>query len=170
VAPLPTPPSGVAAGGPQLAGLRGYASVRLFAERAHAAAPAFELTGENAGAVAEICRRLDGLPLAIELAAARVRLLPPQAIVARLDDRMSLLTGGARDLPERQRTLQYPDWSFGLLSPAGRRGFSRPGCSRAPSTCAAEAVGGTGARPGLAKTRTAANRSSTRSASWSTPA
>ena len=143
VAPLPTPPAGTA-GGPQLAGLRGYASVRLFAERAHAAAPGFELTSENAEAVAEICRRLDGLPLAIELAAARVRLLPPQALLARLDDRMSLLTGGARDLPERQRTLRNTlDWSFGLLSPAEQALFSRLGVF--PGTFdleAAEAVGG----------------------------
>jgi predicted ATPase len=118
VAPLPTPPAGGAYGS-QLAGLRNYASVRLFLERAHAAAPDFELTSENADAVAEICRRLDGLPLAIELAAARSRLLPPHALLARLDDRMSLLTRGARDLPERQRTLRNTlDWSFGLLSPA----------------------------------------------------
>ena len=72
-----------------------YASVRLFAERAHAAAADFELTSDNARTVAEICRRLDGLPLAIELAAARVRVLPPQALLARLDDRLGLLTGGA---------------------------------------------------------------------------
>jgi tetratricopeptide (TPR) repeat protein len=119
--------------------------VRLFAERAHAAAPGFELTGENAEAVAEICRRLDGLPLAIELAAARVRLLPPQAIVARLDDRMRLLTGGARDLPERQRTMRNTlDWSFGLLPPAERALFGRPGVfPGAFDLEAAVAVGGT---------------------------
>jgi predicted ATPase len=118
VAPLPTP---------QLVGLQRYASVQLFVERAHAAAPGFELTSENAGAIAEICRRLDGLPLAIELAAARSR-LPPQALLARLDDRMSLLTGGARDLPERQRTLRNTlDWSFGLLSPAAQALFLRLG-------------------------------------------
>jgi predicted ATPase len=143
VEPLPTPLAGTA-GGPQVAGLQGYASVRLFAERAHAAAPGFEVTSENAGAVAEICRRLDGLPLAIELAAARVRLLPPQALVGLLDDRMSLLTGGARDLPERQRTLRNTlDWSFGLLSPAEQALFSRLGVF--PGTFdleAAEAVGG----------------------------
>jgi predicted ATPase len=143
VDPLPTPPAGTAAG-PQLTGLRQYASVRLFAERAHAAAPGFELTAENAGAVAEICRRLDGLPLAIELAAARSRLLPPQALLARLDDRMSLLTEGARDLPPRQQTLRNTlDWSFGLLSPAGQALLSRLGVF--PGTFdleAAEAVGG----------------------------
>jgi predicted ATPase len=98
--------------------VREYAAVQLFAERAHAATAGFELTTENAGAVAEICRRLDGLPLAIELAAARVRILPPQALLARMDDRLGLLTGGARDLPERQQTLRSTlDWSFGLLSP-----------------------------------------------------
>src|SRR5262245_18184951 len=85
--------------------LMGVESVRLFVERAAAAKSDFALTGENAAAVAEICRRLDGLPLAIELAAARVKLLPPQAMLPRLAHRFSLLTGGARDLPERQRTL-----------------------------------------------------------------
>ena len=143
VAPLPTPPPGVA-DGPQLAGLRRYASVQLFVERAHAAAPGFELTSENAGAIAEICRRLDGLPLAIELAAARSRLLPPEALLARLDDRMSLLTGGARDLPERQRTLRNTlNWSFGLLSPAAQALFSRLGVFPGSFDLeAGEAVGG----------------------------
>ncbi len=143
VPPLPAPPAG-AADGAQVADLLRYASVRLFVERAHATAPGFELTSENAEAVAEICRRLDGLPLAIELAAVRVRLLPPRALLARLDDRMSLLTGGARDLPERQRTLRNTlDWSFELLSPAERALFSR--LAVFPGTFdleAAEAVGG----------------------------
>ena len=122
--------------------------MRLFAERAHAAAPGFELTSENAEAVAEICRRLDGLPLAIELAAARVRLLPPQALLGLLDDRMSLLTGGARDLPERQRTLRNTlDWSFGLLSPAGQALFSRLGVF--PGTFDLEAARGGILREGL---------------------
>ena len=125
VPPLPIPP---AAADADPAGLLGYASVGLFVERAHAADPGFELTDRNAVAVAEICRRLDGLPLAIELAAARVRLLPPQALLARLDQRFSLLTGGARDLPERQRTLRNTlDWSFGLLSPAEQELFARLG-------------------------------------------
>jgi predicted ATPase len=142
VLPLPTPPASTA-GAPQPADLKDYAAVRLFVERAHGASPGFELTSENADAIAEICRRLDGLPLAIELAAARSRLLPPQALLARLDDRMTLLTGGGRDLPERQRTMRNTlDWSFGLLSPAGQALFSRLGVF--PGTFdleAAEAVG-----------------------------
>ena len=140
VPPLPVPPAGAAADPEEL---RRYASVSLFTERAHAAAPDFELTGGNAGAVAEICRRLDGLPLAIELAAARVRLLPPQALLSRLDERFSLLTSGARDLPERQQTLRNTlDWSFGLL-PAGEQAlFARLGVfSGSFSLPAAEAIG-----------------------------
>ena len=115
----------------------------LFAERAHAAAPDFELTGGNAGAVAEICRRLDGLPLAVELAAARVRLLPPQALLSRLDERFSLLTGGARDLPERQQTLRNTlDWSFGLLPASERELFARLGVFAGSfGLPAAEAIG-----------------------------
>jgi predicted ATPase len=123
VQPLPTPD---AANDAQLARIRHYASVQLFLDRARAVAPSFELTSENARAVAEICRRLDGLPLAIELAAARVRLLPPPALLARLDDRLSLLTGGPRDLPERQRTLRNTlDWSFDLLPAKEQRLFRR---------------------------------------------
>jgi predicted ATPase len=123
VQPLPTPD---AAGDAQLARVPRYASVQLFLERARAVAPGFELTSENIRAVAEICRRLDGLPLAIELAAARARLLPPPALLARLDDRLSLLTGGPRDLPERQRTLRNTlDWSFDLLSAREQRLFRR---------------------------------------------
>ena len=139
VPPLPVPPAGV---GRDPADLQRYASVSLFAERAHAVAPGFELTDANAGAVAEICRRLDGLPLAIELAAARIRLLPAQALASRLDQRFSLLTGGARDLPERQRTLKNTlDWSFDLL-PAGEQAlFARLGVFAGPfSLPAAEAV------------------------------
>ena len=91
-------------------------AVRLFIERAHAAAADFELTDDNAEAVAEICVRLDGLPLAIELAAPRVRALTPTALLRRLDQRLKLLTGGAQDLDERQRTLRATiEWSHDLL-------------------------------------------------------
>jgi non-specific serine/threonine protein kinase len=91
--------------------------VRLFITRAQAVKPDFAVDNENAPAVAEICHRLDGLPLAIELAAARVRMLPPQALLARLEQRLPLLTGGARDAPERQRTLRNTiAWSYDLLS------------------------------------------------------
>jgi predicted ATPase len=108
-----------------------------------AADPGFELTAGNAGAVAEICRRLDGLPLAVELAAARVRLLPPQALASRLDERFSLLTGGARDLPQRQQTLRNTlDWSFGLLSAGEQALFARLGVFAGSfSLPAAEAIG-----------------------------
>src|SRR6516164_7455640 len=139
VPPLPVPPAGVADPGQ----LRGYASVRLFAARARAAAPGFELTSGNAAAVAEICRRLDGLPLAIELAAARVRLLPPPALLARLDQRFTLLTGGARDLPQRQQTLRNTlEWSFRLLSAGEQALLARLGVFAGSfSLAAAEAVG-----------------------------
>jgi predicted ATPase len=114
VTPLSIPPDGPVR---NPARIELYGSVRLFLERARAAVPGFRLTSGNAWAVGQICRRLDGLPLAIELAAARVRLLSPRALLARLDDRLDVLTGGAPDLPERQRTLKNTlDWSFSLLS------------------------------------------------------
>jgi predicted ATPase len=97
--------------------LAGNESMQLFVERARTAQPAFALTRENVSAVVEICRHLDGLPLAIELAAARLKLLTPQAIQARLNDRFKLLTGGARDLPARQQTLLNTlEWSYSLLN------------------------------------------------------
>jgi predicted ATPase/class 3 adenylate cyclase len=103
---------------PDLAALGQIPSVTLFVERAQAADPAFTMTEENASAVAGICRRLDGLPLAIELAAARVRLLPPDALLARLERSLPLLTTGARDAPARQRTLRDTiAWSHDLLAP-----------------------------------------------------
>ncbi len=95
-----------------------YESVRLFVRQAQAAQPSFTLTADNAAAVAGICRRLDGLPLGIEIAAARIRMLPPVALLKRLDQSMKTLVGGAADLPTRQQTLRGAiDWSFKLLQP-----------------------------------------------------
>ena len=92
------------------------AAVRLFVDRARAVQPGFAPDAGEAGAIAEICRRLDGLPLAVELAAARTKVLSPRAIVARLENRLELLTGGARDLPARHRTLRGAiDWTHELL-------------------------------------------------------
>jgi predicted ATPase len=106
--------------------LNQYEAVRLFVERAQAAKVDFSITKENAPAVAEICARLDGLPLAIELAAARIKLLPPQAMLKRLGSRLKLLTGGARDLPTRQRTLRGTiEWSHDLLDKGERTLFAR---------------------------------------------
>ncbi|CAN5692238.1 hypothetical protein BH23CHL7_BH23CHL7_14090 [soil metagenome] len=100
--------------------------MRLFVERAQAVRAGFELDASNAAAVAQIVSRLDGLPLAIELAAARIRVLPVEAILARLDNRLGLLTGGARDLPARQQTLRGAiDWSYEMLEPAERALFER---------------------------------------------
>ena len=101
-----------------------YDAVRLFIERARAVKPDFQVTNENAPAVAEICVRLDGLPLAIELAAARISLFSPQALLERLGSRLRLLRGGARDLPVRQQTLRSAiDWSYELLDPGEQRLF-----------------------------------------------
>jgi predicted ATPase/DNA-binding SARP family transcriptional activator len=96
--------------------LRNDEAIALFAERAEAVKPNFQLTDANDPVVAEICRRLDRLPLAIELAAARIPLFPPAALLDRLDERLRLLTGGGRDLPERHQTLRAAiDWSYYLL-------------------------------------------------------
>jgi len=111
---------------PPLEALSRLPAVALFVERAKAVKHEFTLTKENAPAVAAICSRLDGLPLAIELAAARIKLLSPSAMLARLESRLNLLTGGARDLPTRQQTLRNTvDWSCGLLNGAEQTLFRR---------------------------------------------
>ena len=111
---LPDPKSN-----PPLEVLSRLPAIELFVERAQAVKHQFALTKENAPAVAAICSRLDGLPLAIELAAARIKLLSPSAMLTRLESRLSLLTGGARDLPTRQQTLRNTvEWSYGLLNVA----------------------------------------------------
>jgi predicted ATPase/class 3 adenylate cyclase len=111
---------------PSLADLAQVEAIRLFIERATTAQSRFALTTSNAAAVAQICRRLDGIPLAIELAAARVKVLSVEQIAARLDDRFRLLTGGSRTALPRQQTLRaLIDWSYGLLSDSERIVFWR---------------------------------------------
>jgi predicted ATPase/transcriptional regulator with XRE-family HTH domain len=113
---------------PPLAALAQQAAVELFIARARDVHQDFSITSENAPAVAEICCRLDGLPLAIELAAARIKVLSPQALLGQLDDRLKLLTGGARDLPARQQTLRHTiDWSYNLLDVNEQTLFRRLG-------------------------------------------
>jgi predicted ATPase/DNA-binding SARP family transcriptional activator len=161
--PLPDPVDEVAAdpgaavlagrGGDQAAPevLAGYDAVRLFADRAAAADPGFALDAATAPAVAELCRRLDGLPLAIELAAARVRVLPVPEITARLGDRFRLLGGGGRTADPRQRTLRAAvDWSWELLEEPDRRLWRRLAVFAGGWTvAAAEAVcGGDGLEEG----------------------
>src|SRR4029077_18552419 len=104
-----------------LAELGANPSVRLIVERAAGFQPRFGLTERNASAIAQICRRLDGIPLALELAAARVQALTPEQVAARLDQRFGLLTGGSRAALPRQQTLRATlDWSYDLLSGAER--------------------------------------------------
>jgi predicted ATPase len=111
---------------PPVERLTQYEAVRLFIERAKAARAEFSVTDHNAPAVAEICARLDGLPLAIELAAARIKVLTPSAMLERLGSRMKLLRGGSRDLPERQRTLRGTiEWSHALLEEGEQVLFAR---------------------------------------------
>jgi len=111
---------------PGLAALSQFEAVRLFIERAVAVKPDFEATNENAPAIAGICERVDGLPLAIELAAARVKLFSPPALLSRLEKSLSALGSGARDAPARQQTLRGAiQWSYDLLEAAGRRLLAR---------------------------------------------
>ena len=121
-------------------------AVELFKQRASAVWPNFAISSENAATVQEICSRLDGLPLAIELAAARTKVLPPSAILDRLQSRLQLLTGGALDLPERQQTLRKTlEWGHDLLTEAERKLFRRLSVFVAGCTLeAAEAVCNTG--------------------------
>jgi predicted ATPase/DNA-binding CsgD family transcriptional regulator len=126
---------------PESEALAQYAAVALFLHRAQATRPDFQVTPTNAHAIAEICVRLDGLPLAIELAAARVKLLPPRALLTRLDHRLQVLTGGARDAPIRQQTLRNMlAWSYNLLDAEEQRLFRR--LSVFVGGCTLEAVEG----------------------------
>lgn len=103
-----------------------YAAVVLFLQRAQALQPAFQITSTNARPLAEVCIRLEGLPLAIELAAPRITLFPPQALLARLNQRLPLLTSGTRDVPARQQTLRNTiAWSYHLLDEEEQRLFQR---------------------------------------------
>jgi predicted ATPase/class 3 adenylate cyclase len=121
--PLTLPPRDAPMG---MEDLNDYAAVRLFVERARSVNPSFEITAENAADVVEICRRLDGLPLAIELAAPRVRILTADALLDRLSHTLDVLTAGPRDLPRRQQTLRRAiDWSHSLLDDAEKRLFRR---------------------------------------------
>jgi predicted ATPase/DNA-binding CsgD family transcriptional regulator len=126
-----------------LESLAQYDAVKLFIRRAQAVKPGFRLTEANAAAVAEVCARLDGLPLAIELAAARIRLLPPQAMLGRLEHRLQVLTGGPQDAPERQKTLEKTlEWSHELLDADEQRLFRR--LAVFVGGCTVEAAGSVG--------------------------
>ena len=127
-------------------------AVRLFADRTTAARPDFAVSNGNVSTVAEICRRLDGLPLAIELAAARLRSLPVEQVAARLDDRFRLLTGGSRTALPRHRTLRaVVDWSWSLLDDDERRLAQR--LAVFPATISPDAAGDLGApAPAVADT------------------
>ena len=125
VEPLALPPDPARA---SIEAISAAPAVRLFLDRARAADPRFELTAENADDIARICRALEGVPLAIELAAARIRALTPAAMLGRLDRMLPLLVTAARDIPERQRTIQATvEWSIDLLGPDARALFVRLG-------------------------------------------
>jgi predicted ATPase/transcriptional regulator with XRE-family HTH domain len=141
VQPLPVP---ALAEVPGIEDLAGNPAVELFVERARSVSPGFHLERANAAVVAAICRRLDGLPLALELAAARLRLLTPMELLSRLDTALPILAGGARDLPERQRTMRDAvAWSYDLLDEPEQRLFRALSVFRGGWTLgAAEAVAG----------------------------
>jgi predicted ATPase len=133
---------------PPLDRLIHFEAIQLFIERAQAVQSDFAITEENAAAIAAICQRLDGLPLAIELAAGRSKLFPPQALLPRLRNRLKLLVGGARDLPSRQQTLRGTiAWSYDLLEEPEKRLFGRlavfvGGCTLAAAEAVCNADGG----------------------------
>jgi len=147
VAPLRAPDAEVAR---TAVAVSAWPAVELFAQRAVAVKPGFRLDDESAAAVAGICRRLDGLPLAIELAAARIKLFSPRALLARLDRGLDLLSSGARDLPARHRTLRLAiGWSYDLLDPGEQAVFRRlavfaGGCSLESAGTVAVAAGDPG--------------------------
>src|SRR5256885_10366318 len=124
------------------------AAIALFVQRTQAILPGFQLTVENARAIAELCTRLEGVPLAIELAAARSKVLPPQALLGRLEPRFQVLTGGRRDAPPRQQTLHKTlGWTYDVLSPEEQTLFRRlsvfvGGCSLHAAEAMAAALGG----------------------------
>ncbi|HEX6490014.1 MAG TPA: adenylate/guanylate cyclase domain-containing protein [Gaiellaceae bacterium] len=148
VPPLAVP---AVANGADAESLLRYESVNLFVERARAASREFAITKENAAVIGEICRRLDGLPLAIELAAPRARVFEPAALLRRLDQRLRLLTSGPAELDPRQRTLRATiDWSYSLLSEQERALFRRlgvfvGGCRAASAQALVDPGAGTGA-------------------------
>ena len=139
---------------PAVDALSQYAAVALFIQRALAVKPDFRVDNANAPAVAEICVRLDGLPLAIELAAARIKLLPPQAMLGRLGHRLELLRGGARDVPDRHQTLRHAiAWSYDLLEASEQALFRRiavftRGCTLEATEVVCQAVHDPAADPG----------------------
>ena len=133
--------------------MAGVAAVRLIVERAQAVDPGFVLFAANAPAVADVCRRLDGLPLAIEVTAARVKFLSPDALRARLEQRLPLLRGGPRDAPLRQQTMRDAiAWSHDLLAPAEQALFRRLTVFAGGFALEAVAVGAGGRTSGARRT------------------
>ncbi len=152
VPPLPVPSDPASF---SFADLSNYASVKLFVNRSQKSKHDFALTNENARTIAEICRRLDGLPLAIELAAARVKVLSPQAILTKLENRLDLLTGGSTDMPSRQKTMRSSlEWSYDLLTEDEKQLFRHLSVfsggftvEAAETVCRKQTMGVSGAQP-----------------------